>query len=137
MRWFRRKEKTHLRRIAAYCNINNDDSYSALCEHYVGLISENQDMVLVGMYRDEKTPGRNIDNRPSLNKLIQDCKDGRVDVVMISTVSQLSRNIVECYKVIKELRKHDVRVIFEKEQIDSEVPWAGFDSKPIYELLGI
>ena len=49
--------------------------------------------------------------------MVQDCRDGKIDVVVTKNLSRFGRNTVDCLKVIRELKSIGVDVFFEKENI--------------------
>ena len=76
-------------------------------------------MTLVGIYGDQGFSGLRIDKRKEFQRLIADCEAGKIDLVMVKSISRFSRNTVDCIEYLKRLKKHGVTVLFEKEGINT------------------
>ena len=119
-----KKEKT---RVAAYCRVSTlmeeqELSYESQCAYYRQLIEANKDMELVGIYGDHGFSGLHAAKRPEFMRMVQDCVDGKIDLVMVKSISRFSRNTIETQEYIKLLKDHGVRIYFEKEKIYSDNP---------------
>lgn len=51
--------------------------------------------------------------------MIEECKAGLTDIVVVKSISRLRRDTVEVLEAINTLRALDVRVIFRQEELDS------------------
>jgi hypothetical protein len=74
---------------------------------------------LVDIYADEGISGTNTKKRTEFNRLIADCRKGKVDRIIVKSISRFSRNTLDCLKYVRELKELGIGVIFEKENIDS------------------
>ena len=113
------------KRTAAYCRVSTtsdtqDGSFETQCEHYEKLIRESPDMEFVGVYGDHGKSGRSMRGRKELNRLIEDCEAGRIDLVLTKSISRFARNMLECVETIRHLKECGVTVRFEKEGLDTE-----------------
>ena len=120
-------ENTQKTRVAAYCRVSTlmeeqELSYESQCAYYKQLIESSNDMELVGIYGDQGFSGLHANKRPEFMRLIQDCKDGKVDLIMVKSISRFSRNTIETQEYLSLLKEHGVRVYFEKEKIYSDNP---------------
>ncbi len=111
-------------RVAAYCRVSTDDeeqltSYRNQIEHYTHKIKQNADWKLVGIFADEGITGVMAKKRDEFLKLINLCRDGKVDVIITKSISRFSRNVADTIKYVRELKALNVAVIFEKENIDT------------------
>ena len=84
-------------RVAAYCRVSTDDeeqltSYIKQKEYYINLINSNEDWVLVEIYADEGISGTSTKNRTQFNRMMQDAKDGKIDLILTKSISRLARN---------------------------------------------
>jgi hypothetical protein len=75
------------KRTAAYCRVSTtsdtqDGSFETQCEYYEKIIKENPDLEFVGVYGDHGKSGRSMHGRKELNRLISDCEEGRIDLVL-------------------------------------------------------
>lgn len=111
-------------RLAAYVRVSTDDeeqieSFQSQKKYYQEKISENKDWVLVGIYADEAITGTKVDKREQFQRMIQDCMDGKIDVIMMKSVSRFSRNTVDILQYVRLLKDRGIAVIFEKENINT------------------
>ena len=80
---------------------------------------EENDWELVDIYADEGKSGISVKKRPQLNRLLQDCKSGKIDRVIIKSVSRLGRNVVELMEIANSLRETGVAIFFDTDRIDT------------------
>ncbi|MCW6665323.1 recombinase family protein [Aerococcaceae bacterium NML191219] len=109
-------------RVAAYARVSHTyllKSLSHQISHYSDLIQKNPAWVYEGVYIDEAISGRNGTQRKEYQRLIQDCKNGKIDMILTKSISRFGRNTVELLKTIRELKRVNVSVRFEKENIDT------------------
>ena len=111
-------------RVAAYVRVSTDDeeqleSFQSQKKYYQDKISENRDWVMVGIYADEAITGTKVDKREQFQRMIQDCMDGKIDVIMTKSVSRFSRNTVDILQYVRLLKERGIAVIFEKENINT------------------
>lgn len=117
-------EDAGTKRVCAYCRVSTDDanqtsSYELQKNHYEDMIKEHQGWELVGIYADEGISGTSLQHRDEFNRMIQDCKIGKIDLIVTKSVSRFARNIVDCIAKVRELAnmKPQVGVFFETEHI--------------------
>lgn len=111
-------------RVAAYVRVSTDDeeqleSFQSQKQYYQEKISENRDWVMAGIYADEAMTGTKVDKREDFQRMIQDCMDGKIDVIMTKSVSRFSRNMVDILQYVRLLKNRGITVIFEKENINT------------------
>ena len=116
----KRKKAT---RVAAYTRVSSPKaemiaSLSAQVDYYNNLITANPDWELCGIYVDEAKTGTK-DTRENFRRLIDDCRQGLIDLVITKSVSRFARNTVDLLSVCRELREHCVDVYFENQDIHS------------------
>lgn len=116
-------DEPKLLRAAAYVRVSTemdtqDGSYEVQKEYYEHFITSDPTLEFVGIYGDHKS-GRDMKKRPELQRLINDCKAGLVDVIFCKSISRFSRNMRECIDTVRKLRKHGVSVRFERDGIDT------------------
>jgi DNA invertase Pin-like site-specific DNA recombinase len=117
-------------RVAAYCRVaaeNQVNSYEAQQTYYTDKIMTNPNWTMAGIFADEGITGTSARNRPEFLKMIQLCRQRKIDVVLTKSISRFARNTVDCLNYIQVLKELGVAVIFEKENIntletDSEFP---------------
>lgn len=117
-------EDTGTKRVCAYCRVSTDDanqtsSYELQKNHYEDMIKDHQGWELVGIYADEGISGTSLQHRDEFIRMIQDCKDGKIDLIVTKSVSRFARNIMDCIAKVRELASMNpqVGVFFETEHI--------------------
>ncbi len=111
-------------RIAAYARVSSDkdaqlDSFEAQVSYYTALITARDDWQLVDIYADEGITGTSTHKREEFQRLMRDCRRGKVDRVIVKSISRFCRNTVDCIQTVRELTALGVSVLFEKESIDT------------------
>ena len=111
-------------RVAAYCRVSTDSdnqatSYASQIRNYTELISQHEGWELVDIYADEAVSGTKTDKREDFNRMLSDCRKGRIDRVLVKSISRFSRNTKDCLTALRELMRLGVTVQFEKENIDT------------------
>ena len=90
------------KRVAAYARVSMETemllhSLSAQVSHYNGLIQKNPDWEFAGIYADEGISGRDTSHRDDFNRLIADCDAGKIDMVLVKSISRFARDTVDTY----------------------------------------
>ena len=111
-------------RVAAYCRVSTDldeqaSSYASQIRSYTELISQHEGWELVDIYADEAVSGTKTDKREDFNRLLADCRKGKIDRVLVKSISRFARNTKDCLSALRELMRLGVTVQFEKENIDT------------------
>ena len=101
------KHKLHLR-VAAYCRVSFDSadqlySYAAQINTYTQSIQQYADWELVDIFAEEGLTGTRMDKRPEFNRLLSNCREGRVDKTLERFISRFARNTKDCLVVLREL----------------------------------
>lgn len=110
--------------VAAYCRVStdSDDQLNSLenqTSFFYEYIRRNQDWNLVGIYSDEGVSGTSVIKRVQFNSMIQDAKDGKIDLIITKEVSRFARNTVDTLNYTRELRRHNVGVYFINDNINT------------------
>ncbi len=118
-------------RVAAYCRVSTDDeeqltSYEAQKNYYTDKIMTNKEWTMAGIFADEGITGTSARKRPEFLRMIRQCKQGKIDIVLTKSISRFARNTVDCLNYVRALKELGIAVIFEKEnmntlEIDSEI----------------
>ena len=111
-------------RVAAYCRVSSDSSdqlhsYATQIKAYTEQIGAHADWELVDVYADEGLTGTRMDKREDFQRLLADCRKGKVDRVLCKSISRFARNTRDCLAALRELSALGVTVYFEKENIDT------------------
>jgi DNA invertase Pin-like site-specific DNA recombinase len=118
------ENKPNILRVAAYCRVssNSDDqlhSYAPQIRKYTEEINRHEGWELVDIYADEAVTGTKTDKREDFNRLLSDCRKGKIDKVLVKSVSRFARNTKDCLAALRELMSMGVTVYFEKEYIST------------------
>ena len=118
------REAEHLR-VAAYCRVSSDSrdqlhSYAAQIRSYTEEIAQHDGWELVDVYADEGLTGTRMDQRDDFNRMMRDCRKGKIDRILVKSVSRFARNTRDCLSALRELSAMGVSVRFEKENIDTK-----------------
>ena len=117
-----KKEKL---RVAAYCRVSSDSadqlhSYAAQLRAYTEYIKNHDDWELVDVYADSGLTGTRMDKREEFQRMIEDCRKGKIDRILVKSISRFARNTKDCLDVLRLLKSLDVSVVFEEDHIDTE-----------------
>lgn len=117
------QEAPKLTRVAAYARVSSGKdamlhSLSAQVSYYNELIQRHPGWVFCGVYADEALTGTKAD-RENFTRLLQDCKAGKVDMVITKSISRFARNTVTLLETVRELKLIGVDVYFEEQNIHS------------------
>ena len=109
-------------RVAAYCRVSTDDeeqltSYEAQKNYYTDKIMTNKEWTMAGIFADEGITGTSARKRPEFLRMIRQCKQGKIDIVLTKSISRFARNTVDCLNYVRALKELGIAVIFEKENI--------------------
>ena len=114
----------HKLRVAAYCRVSTDgeeqlNSFTSQVTYYKDKIRENKDWEYVGIYSDEAVTGTKVATRDGFQKMIVDCMDGKIDMVITKSISRFARNTVDTLNFVRKLKSYNVAVLFEEENINT------------------
>lgn len=118
------QENTRKLRVAAYARVssNSEDqkhSFAAQNAYYSKLITDNPDWELTDIYADQGITGTSIDKRDDFLRMMEDCRKGRIDRILVKSSSRFARNAKESLEAVRELAALDVSVCFEEQNIDT------------------
>lgn len=111
-------------RVAAYCRVSTDsddqaNSFIAQVRYYNDFIRLSDTMELVDIYADEGITGTSTAKRNEFNRMIKDCKLGKIDRVYVKSVSRFARNSLECIENIRLMKSYGTTVFFENDGLDT------------------
>ena len=110
------------KRVAAYCRVSTDQeeqlsSYEAQVNYYTNYIEKHPDYEFAGIYADEGISGTTTKKREQFNRMIEDCKAGKIDMIITKSISRFARNTLDCLNFVRQLKDLGIGVTFEKEAI--------------------
>ena len=74
---------------------------------------------MADIYADEGITGTKVAVRQGFQRMIRDCMDGQIDIILTKSVSRFSRNTVDTIQYVRMLKEKGIAVIFEKEGINT------------------
>ena len=112
-------------RVAAYCRVSTEleeqeGSFETQVRHYREKIGQAPDMELVGIYGDRGKSGLKASRRPELQRLLRDCRAGKIDLILTKSISRFARSMADCMELIRRLREWKVTIFFEKEGLRTD-----------------
>ena len=94
-------------------------SFSAQVSHYSQLIQSNPQWQYAGVYADRGISGTGTKKRAEFNRMIADCEAGKIDIILVKSVSRFARNTLDLLQTVRHLRELGISVRFEEQNIDS------------------
>ncbi len=118
------KKPGHKLRVCAYCRVSTNtdeqhDSFTSQVNYYKALIANDPSWENAGIYADEGISGVNADKRPDFQRMIADCMAGKIDIILVKSISRFARNTLDTLNYIRTLKEKGVSVRFEEEHIDT------------------
>lgn len=111
-------------RVAAYARVSSDsadqlNSFATQVDYYTSYIQSKDEWEFAGLYADEAVSGTTADKRSDFQRLLADCRAGKIDRILVKSISRFARNIIDCIQTVRELKQLGISVEFEKEDIDT------------------
>ena len=113
-------------RVAAYCRVSTDsedqlNSFAAQQSYYNDYIRKHDNWQLAEIYADEGITGTSAKKRKDFQRLLADCRNGRIDKVLVKSISRFARNTTECLEAVRELKSLGISIFFEEHNIDTKM----------------
>ena len=110
-------------RVAAYARVSSGKdamlhSLAAQVDHYSTYIRHHHGWEYVGVYADEAKTGTK-DSRENFQRMLTDCRAGKIDHIITKSISRFSRNTVTLLETVRELKELGISVYFEEQSIDT------------------
>jgi len=126
LRIFQQKAVKRQQRVAAYCRVSTDEeeqltSYEAQQTYYTDKIMTNPDWTMAGLFADQGITGTSARKRPEFLRMIRQCKQKKIDIVLTKSISRFARNTVDCLHYIRALRELGIAVSINTLESDSEM----------------
>ena len=112
-----------IKRVAAYARVSLDKeealhSLSAQVSYYNEMISNHSGWKLAEIYAHEGISGT-LDRRPEFQRMLADCRSGKIDQIITKSVSRFARNTVTLLETMRELKALGIDIYFENEKLHS------------------
>ena len=117
-------EQFRRKKVAIYCRVStaSEEQETSIDNQREGLLklaNEYPNWEVIGVYEETKT-GTNIKRRKEFQRLLQDCEDGKVDIIVTKSTSRFARNTVDFTTVLRQLNEKGVKVMFNSEEMEYE-----------------
>lgn len=124
-------------RVAAYARVSSDsadqlNSFATQVDYYTSYIRSKEEWKFAGLYADEAVSGTTADKRDDFQRLLADCRAGKIDRILVKSISRFARNTIDCIQTVRELGQLGIAVEFEKEDIDT----GNMGSEMLLSILG-
>lgn len=111
-------------RVCAYARVSSDstdqrNSFASQVNYYTKYIQAHEGWTFVDIYADQGITGTSALKRDEFLRLMRDCQQGKIDRILVKSVSRFARNAQDCIEAVRELRQLGVTVYFEKEHINT------------------
>ena len=112
------------KRVAAYVRVSMDTerlrhSFAQQVSYYDALIRNQPDWEYAGIYADEFVSGTGTEKRTEFRRLVEDCDAGKIDMILVKSISRFARNTVDLLNTVRHLKELGVEVCFEEQNINS------------------
>ena len=110
-------------RVAAYARVSTENdsmrhSLSAQVSYYSNLIQNHPGWQYAGVYADNAYTGTK-DCRAEFQRLLSDCRSGKINMVITKSISRFARNTVILLETVRELKSLGIDIYFEEQNIHS------------------
>ncbi len=121
-----RAESNHRKklRVAAYCRVSTEQeeqlsSFENQVSYYTTFINSKEEYEMAGIYADEGISGTSTKKRADFNRMIGDCEKGKIDLIIVKSISRFARNTQDCLAYSRMLKNMGIGVYFEKENVNT------------------
>lgn len=119
-----RGRKVEVLRVAAYCSVSTDsedqlNTYKSQVTYYTDLIKKKHEWTLANIYADEAITGTQVTKREDFQRMINDCMNGDIDMIITKSISRFARNTLDTLKYVRMLKEKGIDGIFFKQAADT------------------
>lgn len=112
-----------MKHVVIYARVSSNtmeqlDSLKAQISGLTKFVSGHNNWKLVDIHIDIASAKKDS-FRPAFHKMIEECKAGLTDIVVVKSISRLGRDTIEVLDAINILRESQVRIIFKQEELDT------------------
>ncbi len=107
--------------VAAYARVSSGKdamlhSLSQQVSYYNRMIQQHDEWNFAGVYSDEAITGTK-DNRLGFQRMLEDCRSGKIDMIITKSISRFARNTLTLLETVREFTSCKVDVYFEEQDI--------------------
>ena len=122
-------DDTRQMRVAVYARVSTGDprqttSYELQKNYYQDFVARHPNWTLSDIYADEGISGTSLQHRDAFLRMIKDCREHKIDLIVTKSVSRFARNTLDCLGCVQELKALEppVGILFEVDNIFSLDP---------------
>ena len=113
--------------VVAYARVSTEkeeqeDSFERQVSYYTTLINSKPEWKFGGIYADPGITGTRAEKRPDFLRMIEDCRAGKINKILVKSISRFARNTVDALNYFRELKELGISIYFENENIDTLTP---------------
>ena len=92
-------------RVAAYARVSSDsadqlNSFATQVAYYTDFIQSKDEWEFAGLYADEAVSGTTAEKRDDFQRLLADCRTGKIDRILVKSISRFARNTLDCLQTV-------------------------------------
>lgn len=111
-------------RVCAYCRVSTDNeeqlnSYKSQLKYYDEKINSKSEWQFAGIYADEAISGTLDFKRTDFMRMIADCMEGKIDMIITKSISRFARNTLDTLKYVRMLKEKNIAILFEEENLNT------------------
>lgn len=123
------------KKVGIYCRVSSktDAQLNSLAQQasfFVQMVSKRTDWQLADIYIDIRS-GERSDNRSEFQRMLDDCQNGKLDIILTKSISRFGRNTEDTLQALRLLKTYNVSIIFDLENLNT----ASADSELIVSIL--
>lgn len=112
-------------RVCSYCRVSTlmesqETSIEGQRQYYEKLIRSHPEWDFAGIYLELGVTGTKAETRPQLQRLMADCREGKIDLILTKSISRFARNTLDCLNMVRDLTALGIAIRFEKERIQTD-----------------
>lgn len=118
--------ETRKPRVCGYCRVSTETeeqqgSFELQIQEAEKTIKERPEWDFAGIYADEGISATSVEKRKEFLRMIEDCKVGKIDLIITKSVSRFARNLVDCISYIRLLKNLNppVGIYFENDRMNT------------------
>ena len=100
-------------------NYNGNQNHNGNHNHNRNHSQDFSDWINAGIYIDKGVSGMDMRKRTEFNRMLADCDAGKIDRILVKSVSRFARNTLDLLQTVRHLRSLGISVWFEEQRIDS------------------
>ena len=111
------------KRVAAYARVSMEKdamlhSLAAQVSYYSERIQRNPEWEYAGVFADFGLTGTK-ETRPEFQRMLQECREGKIDLILVKSISRFARNTLALLNTVRELKGLGIGVYFEEQKLDT------------------